>query len=257
MGIDLKDVPASHAYIVASEDETLRNSTADALARTLLCEKGGAEPCGSCGSCRLTSAGTHPDLVVVERRTDEKGKPKHDIAVEQIRQMILDACARPQVAERKVYVVRDAQLMNSSAQNAALKILEEPPAHDVFLLCCDSAEALLPTVRSRCVVLRAGGEKRLVRDELAAEYLLLAAKGDRLGLCLLMGKLEAYDTERLGAFLESLRAALSDQLCGRSAVSGLTGENAVSLLALCDRAQEYLRRNVGPKHISGMLCALK
>lgn len=257
MGIDLKNVPPSHAYIIASEDETLRNAAADRLANAILCEKGGAEPCGICGNCRLVRAGTHPDLVIIERRTDDKGKPKRDIAVEQIRQMILDACARPQTAERKVYVIRDAQFMNPPAQNAALKILEEPPAYDVFLLCCDSAEALLPTVRSRCVMLRAGGEKRLVRDELAEEYLLLAAKGDRPGLCLLMGKLETYDTERLGTFVESLRAALTDRLCGRSALSGLTGENAVRLLGLCDRAEEYLRRNVGPKHIAGMLCALK
>ena len=257
MGIDLKSVPASHAYIVASEDETLRNETAAQLARTLLCERGGNEPCGVCESCRLARAGTHPDLVTVERREDERGKPKHDIAVEQIRQMILDAYARPQTAEHKVYIIRDAQLMNISAQNAALKILEEPPAHDVFILCAESAEALLPTVRSRCVVLRAGGEKRVLRDELAGEYLLLAAKNDRLGLCLLMGKLEGYDTERLGTFLESLRAALSDVLCGRSAVSGLSGENAVSFLSLCNRAEEYLRRNVGSKHITGMLCALK
>lgn len=257
MEIDLKSVPVSHAYILASEDETLRNTAADELARALLCQKGGGEACGTCESCRLALAGTHPDLVTIERRTDEKGRPKHDIAVEQVRQMALDACARPQIAERKVYIVRDAQLMNLSAQNAALKLLEEPPAYDVFILCCESAETLLPTVRSRCVVLRGGGEKRLVRDELAGEYLLLAAKGDRLGECLLMGKLEAYDSERLGIFLESLRAALSDQLCGRSAVSGLSGENAVALLALCDRAEEYLRRNVGPKHIVGMLCALK
>ena len=105
--------------------------------------------------------------------------------------------------------------------------------------------------------LRIGGEKRVLRDELAAEYLLLAAKRERLGLCLLMGKCDDWDAERLGSFLESLRAALADALCGRSAVSGLTGEKAVSLLALCDRAEEYRRLNVGTKHIMGMLCALK
>lgn len=257
MNMDLKSIPASHAYIIASEDEALRNETAERFARTLVCQRGGNEPCGVCESCRLAQAGAHPDLLTIARRTDEKGKPKHDISVEQIRQMVLDAYARPQTAARKVYIIRDAQFMNLSAQNAALKILEEPPAHDVFLLCADSAEALLPTVRSRCVVLRAGGEKRGLRDALAGEYLQLAAKRDRVGLCLLMGKLESYDMERLGGFLESLRAALSDVLCCRSTVPGLSAETAAGLLSLCTRAEKYRQRNVGPKHISGMLCALK
>lgn len=257
MGIELKNIPVSHAYILASEDETLRNEAAGELARSFLCTAGGRESCGVCSGCRAALAGTHPDLVTIERRTDDKGKQKREIAVDQIRQMVFDAVARPQTAEHKVYVVRDAQLMNTAAQNAALKLLEEPPAYDVFILCTESAEALLPTIRSRCVVVRAGGEKRVVRDELAAEYLLLAAKGDRAGVCLIMGKLDGYDAERLGTFVESLRAALTDALCGRSTVSGLTGENAVRLLALCDRAEEYLRFNVGPKHIIGMLCALK
>lgn len=257
MSIDLHTVPASHAYIVASPDESLRNEAAALLARSFLCERGEREPCGVCTDCRLALAGTHPDLVTVERKTDDKGKAKSALSVEQVRQMVLDAWARPQIAARKVYVLRDAQLMNLPAQNAALKILEEPPAHDVFILCTESAETLLPTIRSRCVTLRIGGEKRVLRDELAAEYLLLAAKRERLGLCLLMGKCDDWDAERLGSFLESLRAALADALCGRSAVSGLTGEKAVSLLALCDRAEEYRRLNVGTKHIMGMLCALK
>ncbi|MGI5978799.1 MAG: hypothetical protein ACOX66_04795 [Oscillospiraceae bacterium] len=257
MGVDLNNIPVSHAYIVASEDEALRNEAAALLARSFLCEEGRSEPCGTCAGCRLVLAGTHPDLVTITRRTDEKGKVKREVAIEQIRQMVLDAYARPQIAERKVYVVKDAQFMNTAAQNAALKILEEPPVHDVFILCVESEEALLPTIRSRCVTLRAGGEKYVVRDELAGEYLLLAAKGDRAGLCLLMGKCDGWDAERLAGFLESLRAALADVLCGRSAVSGLTGENAARLLALCDRAGEYRRLNVGTKHIIGMLCALK
>jgi len=256
LGVDLKTIPASHAYIVASEDEILRNETALLLARSFLCEKGRAL-CGICPGCRRALAGTHPDLVTIERKTDDKGKVKRDISIEQIRQMVTDAWARPQEADRKVYIVKDAQLLNTAAQNAALKILEEPPAFDVFILCAESAEALLATIRSRCVVVRAGGERAVLQDEAAEEYLKLAAVGDRAGICLFMGKCEGFDSERLGAFLESLRAALSDVLCGRKKIPGLSGSEAVRLLALCDRAGEYLRLNVGPKHALGMLCALK
>ena len=84
--------------------------------------------------------------MTIERRTDDKGKQKREIAVDQIRQMVFDAVARPQTAEHKVYVVRDAQLMNTAAQNAALKLLEEPPASAAFILCAANTAMLLPTV---------------------------------------------------------------------------------------------------------------
>ena len=255
--MDLRDTPESHAYIVASEDETVRNETALTLARSFLCEKGGREVCGVCALCRQTLAGTHPDLVIIERKADDKGKRKRELTIEQIRQMAADAYARPQVAERKVYVIRDAHLLNTAAQNAALKILEEPPAFDIFILCAESEETLLATIRSRCVVVRAGGEKTVAPDEAADEYLRLAARGDRAGLCLFMGKCESFDSERLAGFLAGVRAELADALCGKKKNLELSGGEAARLLSLCDRAGEYLRLNVGLKHVLGMLCTLK
>ena len=66
--------------------------------------------------------------------TDDKGRPKREIMVDQVRAMAADASILPNEAERKVYVIHEAELMNESAQNAALKLLEEPPAWVVFIL---------------------------------------------------------------------------------------------------------------------------
>ena len=71
----------------------------------------------------------------------------------QVRQLRADAYIRPNEADRKIYILENAQTMNPSAQNAMLKLLEEGPAYAAFLLLTDNAAALLPTVRSRCELL--------------------------------------------------------------------------------------------------------
>ena len=70
-----------------------------------------------------------------------------------MRQLRADAYIRPNEADRKIYILENAQTMNPSAQNAMLKLLEEGPAYAAFLLLTDNAAALLPTVRSRCELL--------------------------------------------------------------------------------------------------------
>jgi len=146
--------------------------------------------------------------------------------------------------------------MNTAAQNAALKILEEPPAYAVFVLCVDSEEALLPTVRSRCVVIRIAGEKPGAESELAEEYICLAAGGSHAKLCAFFGKQEALDTEKVSDFVRDVRFCLNGFLCMRKEYIDLTRADAFRLLSVCDRADEYLRLNVGAKHIMGLFCVL-
>lgn len=101
-----------------------------------------------CNICRKISAGIHPDVITVddtERKT---------ISVELIRQMQEDAFVHPNEGKRKIYVLPRAQDMTENAQNALLKLVEEPPSYAVFLLLTTNADKLLPTVRSRSVQLR-------------------------------------------------------------------------------------------------------
>lgn len=247
---------SSHAYIIASQDAAARDKKALELACSFICEKQDQRPCMECISCKNAVAGFHPDIIEISRKTDDKGKQKRDIQVEQIRQMVLDAYIRPSQAEKKVYIIKDAGTMNVAAQNAALKILEEPPAHAVFILCSESSEALLATIRSRCVVMRIAGEKQEAESELAEEYIRLAVMADEAKLCSFFGRNEGMDSEKAGAFVSEVRLCLSSFLGMKRKYNGLTRENAYRLLSVYDRAEEYMRLNVGTKHIMGMLCVL-
>ena len=149
----------SHAYILSSASENARMGKAFYLAEKMLCQSEGERPCGVCRDCRKVKARVHPDLAVVERITDDKGKQKKEILVDQVRAMGADAYILPNEAAEKVYIIKDADTMNEQAQNAALKILEEPPKGVHFILCVSNPERLLVTVRSRCVLVSCAGEE--------------------------------------------------------------------------------------------------
>lgn len=246
---------AFQACIIASPDEAARESAAYSLAAALVCERGGEKPCGVCTQCRLTAQKLNPDVIELARRVDDKGKQKREIAVEQVRDMAADAWVRPQKAERKVYVIKDAGFMNDAAQNAALKLLEEPPLYASFILCAPSAESLLQTIRSRCVIIRPGGEEKREENPLSKEYISLAEKGSPAQLCSFFGRNDGLDSEALADFIAGVKAELCLILAGREKRK-ISRTEAARLLRLCERAEEYMRLNVGVKHILGLFTVL-
>ena len=174
----------SHAYIVASASEEARRETAQRLAAAMLCESGGERPCGECRHCRKVFAGIHPDVISVAPGVDDKGRKRREILVDQVRFISADAQVMPNEARVKVYVVHDADRMNAAAQNALLKLLEEPPASAAFVLCAANPALLLPTVRSRCVLIRRNADAAEDEQSAADALALLSAlaAGDRVSL---------------------------------------------------------------------------
>ena len=139
----------SHAYILTGEAGMGRKSIARAFAMTLLCEKGGSEPCMSCHSCKQILAGSHPDLIYLSHE-----KPA-SIGVDDIREQVNDTIMiRPYSSYYKVYIIDEAEKMTVQAQNALLKTIEEPPSYAVMILITTNEEAFLPTILSRCVKLK-------------------------------------------------------------------------------------------------------
>lgn len=139
----------SHAYILTGEAGMGRKSIANAFAMTLLCEKGGSEPCMSCHSCKQVMSGNHPDLIYV---THEK---LGSIGVDDVREQINDTIMiRPYSSYYKIYIVDEAEKMTVQAQNALLKTIEEPPSYAVIILITTNQEAFLPTILSRCVQMK-------------------------------------------------------------------------------------------------------
>jgi DNA polymerase-3 subunit delta' len=132
-----------HAYLFLGPAGSGRRAAARAFAAALLCPAGGD---GTCSHCRRALAGTHPDLVVVERAGAAVG-------VDQARRLVGLAQRRPLEAARQVLVVTDVHLALRSAP-ALLKTLEEPPAPTVFVLLAEAVPPELVTVASRCAVVR-------------------------------------------------------------------------------------------------------
>jgi DNA polymerase-3 subunit delta' len=161
-----------HAYLFDGPDGVGKERTAFGLAQALVCERraeGERDACGACRAClrAIPRSGEtrpiHPDVVVLERglydpaaigrRTPET----QDISIDQVRALVLARAAfGPHEGRAKVFIVRRAEELSISAANALLKTLEEPGARTHFVLLSSTADALLPTIRSRTQRVRFG-----------------------------------------------------------------------------------------------------
>ena len=180
-----------HGLIFAGPVGVGKATTARALATLFLCEKPkGLEPCGTCASCDLMSAGpepTHPDFHVVYRQLIrlEKEKSKAiELSVDVVRDYLVEpANLKSSMNHGKVFVVEEAELMNPAAQNAMLKTLEEPAARTLIVLLTDQPHALLPTIRSRCQPVRfAPLDTKVVQRELEKRQIEKGAAAAAAGL---------------------------------------------------------------------------
>lgn len=138
----------SHAYILNGEKGAGKKTLAEVVAKSLQCEGGEADPCNTCRSCLQAESGNQPDIIWVQHE-----KP-NVISVDEIREQIVNEVGlKPYSSKYKIFIVPDAQLMNSQAQNALLKTLEEPPEYAIIMLLTNNVNKFLPTILSRCIVL--------------------------------------------------------------------------------------------------------
>lgn len=244
------------AYIISGEDGEACFNEAVALSMAAVCRSEGRVPCGVCPACIKARSGKHPDVRVIERLRDDKGKLKREISVAQIREANADAAVLPNEAPRKVYIVKEAQLMNREAQNAALKLLEEPPAGAVFILCATSPMALLQTVRSRCTELTAGcGEKARDSEAFSAAetFLQTAASGNELSLFRFCEENSGMSAQEAAEFVQAVRERAADMLCGREDRRGLSVKRLADIETLMEKCAAYLRVNVNVKALFGLI----
>ena len=166
----------------------------------------------------------------------------------------------PRFSARQVADTRQAsaEKMNRSAQNAALKLLEEPPNGAVLLLCTENPSALLPTVRSRCTEINVNGERdgdRGEAEEKAEEYLELIAAGDRAGLAAFSFRNENMTGDGFLDFMYSVREKITDMLCGRRDIGSLDRRMLTELSELAEKCIRYRKANVSVKMLLGSLAA--
>ncbi|MBQ8683413.1 MAG: AAA family ATPase [Clostridia bacterium] len=132
-----------HALLIEGAPGSGRRTLAGIVARAAVCRGVGDKPCGACAACVKT---VHPDITLL-------GGDGEALTVDTIRRLRDEAFVLPNEAPYRVMILAEAQTMTPQAQNALLKILEEPPAHVLFILTCNNRTALLETIRSRCVCL--------------------------------------------------------------------------------------------------------
>lgn len=196
-----------------------------ALARALACRAigPGLVPCGACPSCVQALAGTHPDIDVVRKPEDKSTIPLETFIGDAAHRMREGLCWRlllqPLVAARRTAIILDADHLSIEASNCLLKALEEPPAGAVIILVGTSLERQLPTIRSRCRVVRFRPlPTATVRSILAREF---PAGADGPGEAELAAAAEAsggsLDRARLlvDAELAAFRQRLATLLAGR------------------------------------------
>ena len=153
----------SHAYIIEGAAGVGKRSFARDLAAAILCT-GEEKPCGKCKSCRKCASGEHPDLHIY-------GAGDASFKIELVRDIKNSVLLMPNDGSRAVYILENAQNMTAAAQNALLKVLEEPPEGTTFLLTADKREALLPTVRSRGRIIRLHpADDETVREALKEKF---------------------------------------------------------------------------------------
>lgn len=240
-----------HAWLFAGPPGVGKETTAKAFAAALLCKEallsqeallgteaeGRADACGSCSSCEKVARGVHPDLILLMpeaeavarkllAREDLPRAPSRELKIEQIRSMESRLVRAPLEGPRQVVLLLQADSLNVAAQNAFLKTLEEPPAGTHILLVADTGDALLPTIRSRCV--------RLPFVPLALDLVaekVREARGvdqETASLC------AALSGGSLGGALAISTEALADRGQILAAVEGLHREDLRPLLALAE-----------------------
>ncbi|MGY4829232.1 DNA polymerase III subunit delta' [Sphaerotilaceae bacterium SBD11-9] len=192
-----------HALLVHGPQGIGQFELALTLAQAWLCETNPTQqPCGSCASCHLVQAHSHPDLLVLlpealreslgwgggDESDDGEGKaskakPSKEIKVEAVRAAVSFAQSTSARGRRKVVLIHPAERMNAIAANTLLKTLEEPPGDARFVLSCGAPDELLPTIRSRCQAVPMAlppadvASAWLAQHQVAQPAVLLAAAG--------------------------------------------------------------------------------
>lgn len=208
----------AHAYLFTGPEGIGKKMAALAFVKALFC--GSEDGCGICSSCKKIASGNHPDIHCIEPDGTQ-------IKVDQVRALQRELSFRPYEASRKACIIDGADRFNPSSGNSLLKTLEEPPGNALMILVANSADAVLPTIRSRCQILQFS---QISEDELTGflEERGVAPENARVAASLANGTVT-----------KAIELAAEDGLAGRETllkgVCGLSKRSLTNLFAFAEQ----------------------
>ncbi len=235
----------SHAYILEGDTGIDKEAFAKDFVKAILCREEPGYGCDHCRICRKIEHGNYEDMYMV--KADDSSLKDAVISGLQA-----DLKNKPAGGDRNIAIICDADTMTVRAQNRLLKTLEEPNAGTVILLLSENTENLLPTILSRCIVLRLGNYTRSLQNQaeeqsFAKELMEIIESGAYF--CEIKDKLtkEIKDRKEAFALLDGLERLFRDRLLGGSTGS-LRKEQIIRNIAYVEAARRDLLANVNYKY---------
>lgn len=223
---DLAKKRFAHAYLFVGPDGVGKASTVIEMAKAIFCSNGDTDACENCLSCKKFDHGNHPDFKKIE--------PENDIlGIDRVRDLKREIGYKPLESRWKVYFIADAHCLTPQAANSLLKTLEEPPPFVILLITSPSESLLLPTIVSRCRVIKFNPlpgkviENYLVQNleaERQQAQLLASLAGGSLG--------RAISFYQEGSLLQIRREIIE-------ALAGIEKWSYLDLEEVTDRLQEH------------------
>lgn len=212
-----------HAVVIEGAQGMGKRTLAKEIALELFCRNSDDGACRQCSQCSKVIQGIHPDLYEYTAPGSARS-----FSVDKVRKIRDDAFIRPNEADYKIYILGNCQCMSEQAQNALLKILEEPPSYAIFILTADTKSALLDTVLSRSAVFSLEG----VDSQSAAQYICSHIEGVDFETA---ENAAAVWGGNIGKAIDSLSdgklSKINDIAC--NICNALTEENEYALLTAC------------------------
>ena len=138
----IKTNKIAHAYLFCGPRGTGKTSVAKLFGKAINCDHYHDEACDECPNCLAFKQGNHPDIIELDAASNN--------GVDNIREIVEQVNYAPILGKYKIYIIDEVHMLSTSAFNALLKTLEEPPAHVIFILATTDPQKIVPTVLSRC-----------------------------------------------------------------------------------------------------------
>ena len=221
----IKENRIAHAYLFSGPRGVGKTSSARLLAKSLNCEKGmSAHPCGECESCRAIAKGASVDVIEIDGASNT--------SVNDIRAIKEEIMFPPQSSRYKIYIIDEVHMLSTSAFNALLKTIEEPPEYIIFIFATTELQKVPATIRSRCQQFRfqlisqelimkclasAAEDISIKADEDALFWIAKEATGSMRDAYTLFDQVAAFSGDHIT--LQKIREKLA--IAGFSAISGI------------------------------------